>query len=229
MPFDSQIVLIDDDASFCGSVKKFFACKNIPLLTVSDAVIASALNFEKFKVILLDIDMPEISGRELLSNIRASEKPIVIMVSGHSAEETRLSCLNEGADFFFSKPVNLEELSLVVRRAVVRSDYLQEEDSWSLLRSESAIRTPDARVVGLSSGEFRVLEQLIRHAPNPVSKEMLTQAVTGDIGQTASFTRALEVMLSRLRTRASSDAVKLPVKALRNVGYVFNGSGLLEK
>jgi DNA-binding response OmpR family regulator len=150
------------------------------------------------------------------------------MVSGHSDEPTRLGCLNQGAYFFFSKPVHLEELVLVVRRALGRHDFAPDGQSWTLVQNQSAVAMPDGHLVGLSSSEYRVLEQLIRQAPNPVSKEVLTQAVTGDAGQTAAFTRALEVMISRLRKRASSDDVRLPIKALRNVGYVFHGSATIE-
>lgn len=229
MSANTDVLLIDDDSSFCDSVKTYFAKRDLALLSVSDPRLAKALNFRHFRVILLDIDMPEITGQDLLRNIRTSEKPIVIMVSGHSDEDTRLGCLNQGADFFFSKPVHLEELSLVVRRALGRNDVSHDGQSWTLIQSQSALAMPDGHLVGLSSSEYRVIEQLIRHAPNPVSKEILTQVVTGNAGQTAAFSRALEVMISRLRTRASNDDSRLPIKALRNVGYVFHGVGTVEK
>ena len=228
MSTTTDVLLIDDDASFCDSVKKYFQNRSIEIIAVSDPRLAKAVNFRHFKVILLDIDMPGISGQDLLRDIRTSENPIVIMVSGHSDEPTRLGCLNQGADFFFSKPVHLEELVLVVRRALGRHDFAPDGQSWTLVQNQSAVAMPDGHLVGLSSSEYRVLEQLIRQAPNPVSKEVLTQAVTGDAGQTAAFTRALEVMISRLRKRASSDDVRLPIKALRNVGYVFHGSATIE-
>lgn len=229
MPAKTDVLLIDDDPSFCDSVKTYFANRGISLLSVSDPRLAKELNFLHFRIILLDLDMPEITGQDLLRDIRTSEKPIIIIVSGHSDEETRLDCLNQGVDFFFSKPVHLEELSLVVRRALGRYDVFHDGQSWTLIQSQSALEMPDGHLVGLSSTEYRVLEQLIRHAPNPVSREILTQVVTGDEGQTAVFTRALEVMISRLRTRASNDYSRLPIKALRNVGYVFHGVGTIEK
>jgi two-component system, OmpR family, response regulator len=227
MPEAAEIILIDDDISFCDSVKTYFRNKDLQVLTVSDPKLAKALNFHYFRVILLDIDMPDITGIDLLGDIRSSQKPFVIMVSGHNDEQTRLACLSQGADFFFAKPVHLEELSLVAKRALGRTDNTA-EGSWTLLSTNTALATPDQRVIGLSAAEYRVMEQLIRHAPNPVSKERLTEVVTGDANQTASFTRALEVMISRLRTRASHGETRLPVKALRNVGYVFHGTASLD-
>lgn len=229
MPANADVLLIDDDSSFCYSVKTYFAKRDLSLFSVSEPRLAKALNFLHFRVILLDIDMPEITGQDLLGDIRTSKKPVVIMVSGQSDEETRLDCLNRGADFFFSKPVHLEELSLVVRRALGRNDVSHDDQSWTLIQSQSALAMPDGHLVGLSGSEYRVLEQLIRDAPNPVSRENLTQVVTGDAGKPAAFTRALEVMISRLRTRASNDDLRLPIKALRNVGYVFHGVGTIKK
>lgn len=225
----AEVLLIDDDESFCGSVKRYFATKGLGVLSVHEPALAKAINFRHFRVILLDIDMPEVTGHELLQDIRISEKPIVIMVSGHNEEETRLKCLTQGADFFFSKPVHLQELSLVVQRALGRREVANDGTSWTLIQNQSAIATPDGRLVGLSSSEYRVIEQLIQKSPEPVSKEILTQVVTGDTTQTASFSRALEVMISRLRSRTSNDEIRLPIKALRNVGYVFHGVGTVEK
>lgn len=58
-----------------------------------------------------------------------------------------------------------------------------------------------------------------------MSKERLTEAATGRIDMAKIYSRALEVLISRVRSRINSNNVKLPVKALRNVGYVFHGNG----
>lgn len=223
-----EILLIDDDVPFCRSVESFFAQNDIPLLTVSDPNIAKAINFQRFKVVLLDIDMPGVSGQDLIVDIAATPKPIIIMVSGHSDHQTRLDCLTIGADFFFSKPVDLKELSLVSERALGRTDMVQAEQVWVLLLSELAIRTPDNRKVGLSSSEFRVLQELITNSPNPVEKEILMRAAAGRGLGGSTSNKALEVLISRLRSRISSDAARLPIKALRNMGYIFHGQGIVE-
>jgi DNA-binding response OmpR family regulator len=77
----------------------------------------------------------------------------------------------------------------------------------------------------LSASEFRVVEALFSHAPDPVSKEELTEAATGRVDVAKTCSRALEVFVSRVRSRANISDTKLPVKALRNVGYVLHGNG----
>jgi DNA-binding response OmpR family regulator len=73
--------------------------------------------------------------------------------------------------------------------------------------------------------EFCVLELLLSNAPELVSKEELTEAAKGRIDLAKTYSRALGVLISRVRSRVNSNDVKLPVKALRNAGYVFHGAG----
>lgn len=225
MPSAIDVILIDDDEDFCDSARSFFAAKAIRLHTLSSPQIAAAMDFSQIRVVLLDIDMPGLSGIDLLERIRRSGNPVVIMVSGHSDAQTRVACLSGGADFFFSKPVHLEELSLVVTRALGRAgDSGARAANWALKRSSLQLESPDGRAIGLSSSEYRLLELLISRGPNEATRDELSMAMTGQ-SASASSARALEVMLSRIRSRANSDTVKLPVKSLRNIGYIFHGNG----
>jgi DNA-binding response OmpR family regulator len=228
MPSQSDILIIDDDATFCDSVSRYFGARNISVQAIGDPHEAQRLSFDQYRVVFLDIDMPGVSGVDLLVQIRRMASPVVIMVSGQSDEATRLACLRQGADFFFSKPVHLEELRLVAIRAMGRDLPPEDSDLWVLSRSECAVRSPGGGLVGLSSSEFRLLEHLFSAAPDPVAKNDLARVVTGDPERTETFTRALEVMISRLRARTSTQNAKLPVKALRNFGYVFHGAGKVE-
>lgn len=225
MPSAIDVILIDDDEDFCDSARAFFARKAIGLHTLSSPQIASAMDFSQIRVVLLDIDMPGLSGLELLGRIRHSDNPVVIMISGHSDAQMRVACLSGGADFFFAKPVHLEELSLVVTRALGRAgENGARASSWILKRSSLQLESPDGRNIGLSSSEYRLLELLISRFPNEATRDELSVAITGRAAS-ASSARALEVMLSRIRSRANSDSAKLPVKSLRNIGYIFHGNG----
>jgi DNA-binding response OmpR family regulator len=74
------------------------------------------------------------------------------------------------------------------------------------------------------------LELLFENSPNVVAKEILAKAVTAREGPSAvAFYRSLEVMVSRMRTRFKGPDQLLPIKALRNVGYVFHGLGKLDE
>lgn len=223
----TEILLVDDDKDFCDSVSNYFEMRGSDVITATDPRLLTSMDLNKFRVILLDIDMPRLSGLDVLKLIREQNDHVTtIMVSGRSDLTTRLSSLDNGADFFMAKPIDLSELYLVVQRVVGREEEAIHNDPeayWQLSRSRLALITPNGDEVGLSASEYRVLDLLFASTPEPVSREELTEAATGRIDIAKTYSRALEVLISRLRTRSSSRGQKLPVKALRNAGYVFHG------
>lgn len=224
-----EILLIDDDHDFCDSVSKYFDARLMSVLTATDPRLIQSMDLARLRVILLDINMPHLSGIDVLYNIRSKSDLITtIIMSGHSDLTTRLSALEKGADFFLGKPIDLPELFLVVSRILGKQtaeDASAIETHWLLSRSRCALISPSGDVTGLSASEFRVVEALFSHAPEPVSKEELTEAATGRIDLAKTYSRALEVLISRLRSRSNNGGTKLPVKALRNAGYVFHSTG----
>lgn len=137
-----------------------------------------------------------------------------------------MQLLDQGADFFVAKPVELEELFLISKRALGRTaSRTGEAPQWVLHRSRHSLTTPSGETFGLSASEFRVLESLILNAPDPTAKAELVEAAKGQKGPIGPHQiRSLEVLISQMRTRFGS-APPLPVKSLRNMGYVFHGGG----
>lgn len=225
-----DILAIDDDLAFITDLKAYFQRQGISVATITDPILSSVLDLAKFKIVLLDLEMPGRSGQEVLAGLPACQRPIVIIISGHSHLDTRIRLLEGGADFFMSKPVDLTELSLICRRLLGRQVTGSEHtEHWGLSRSKHALSAPDGTVFGLTTSEFRILELLFEASPNVVAKESLAKAVTAREGPSAAaFYRSLEVMISRMRTRFSRPDLPLPIKALRNVGYIFHGQGVME-
>lgn len=226
-----DILAMDDDQAFITDLKAYFHSQGISVATMSDPILSSALDFEKFRIVLLDLDMPGRSGQQVLAGIPAGRRPVVIIVSGHSDLDTRIRLLDKGADIFMPKPVDLTELSLICRRILGRQVIDKGcHEHWGLNRSKHTLSAPDGTVFGLTTSEFRILELLFETSPNVVAKEILAKAVTAREGPSAvAFYRSLEVMVSRMRTRFSRPDQPLPIKALRNVGYIFHGQGELEE
>lgn len=228
MPSSPEVLAIDDDTVFVTSLKTYFADNAVGVATISDAVLSTAVDFQKFKVVLLDLDMPGMSGVEVLKSIVAEPlRPSVIIVSSHSDLETRISLLEKGADFFLPKPVDLNELLLVCKRCLGRSQQdFEVGQQWRLSRLEHSLNAPDGSAYGLTSSEYIILEHLFEACPEYVTKDKLVKAISTKEGEAAySSYRSLEVMISRMRSRFSSPDCPLPIKALRNVGYVFHSDG----
>jgi DNA-binding response OmpR family regulator len=221
------ILLVDDDKDFCDSIAKYFEGLGSSVITATDPRVLTSMDLNKFRMILLDIDMPRLSGFDVLRHIREQNDQVTtIMVSGRSDLTTRLKSLDMGADFFMAKPIDLAELYLVVKRIIrPKNEFADDDllDFWRLSRSRHVLISPDSNEFGLSASEFRVLHLLFSSPSEVVSKEELTEAATGRIDLDKTYSRALEVLISRVRSRASTGNVRLPIKALRNTGYVFHG------
>jgi len=229
MPDHPEILAIDDDQAFLADLKTFFEGQGIGVATVSDPVLVGSVDYEKVTVVLLDLEMPGRTGREVLAGIPANRRPIVIIVSGHSDLDTRIDLLEIGADFFLPKPLDLTEVLLICRRILGRHKSDDEAGQlWAVSRSHQTLTSPKGTVFGLTSSEFRILDLMIENSPGVVTKDVLAQAVTARSGAAAiAFHRSLEVMISRMRSRFSDPDHPLPIKALRNVGYIFHGQGEL--
>lgn len=222
-----EILLIDDDEVFCANLKKYFSQAQLSVSVITDPTVADAIDFSKYALLLLDLDMPLVHGSEIIKKIPNKRRPVVVIVSGHNDLETRMQLLESGADFFLSKPVELGEICLIAKRAIGRaSDKADDQTStWVLHRAQYALSTPCGEKFGLTSAEYRLLERLFLSSPEVVPKEELAHAFSGDRGRVnIDFHRSLEVIISRLRSRLNSDFGAFPVKALRNVGYVFHGN-----
>ena len=134
-----------------------FEVRGSNVLMATDPRLLTSMDITKFRVILLDIDMPRLLGLDVLKLIRKQNVHVTtIMVSGRSDLTTRLSSLDKGADFFMAKPIDLAELYLVVQRIVGHEEgaiHNDPEAYWQLSRSRLTLIAPDGDEVGLSASE----------------------------------------------------------------------------
>jgi two-component system KDP operon response regulator KdpE len=137
-------------------------------------------------IVLLDINMPGITGIEVCRKIRSfSPRVGIVMVTVRDAEEDKVRSLESGADDFVTKPYRLREL-IARLHAVQRRLDAQQADTEAVLRAGSLELDPERRLVTkngaeihLSPTEFDLLEYLFRHQGAPVMHARLLQAVWG--------------------------------------------------
>ncbi|HKB66891.1 MAG TPA: response regulator [Pyrinomonadaceae bacterium] len=98
------------------------------------------LEIETYDVVLTDLAMPRLSGRDLLSHIQAKHPTTpVIVISGMFEEDDAREIIDAGAFAYFAKPFNLEEIEAAVDRAMVRRQELSRDDA-----AEDKITSEDA-------------------------------------------------------------------------------------
>jgi len=121
---DIRILVVDDNVEIADTVKEFLSNLGYSVTAVYDGREALA-RFQEgdFQLVITDLKMPEIDGIELLETIKKIDNKVaVIVVTGYGTIESAIKAIKGGAYDFFEKPLQMEELRIIVERALERYD-----------------------------------------------------------------------------------------------------------
>lgn len=222
-----RILLVEDDPALSSSLKQGLLQMGFAVELSQDGVEADAiLALRNFDLVVLDLGLPGMSGMEVLKRFRkrGAATPVLILTA-RDALQDRIAGLKAGADDYVLKPFDFEELearlqALLRRTQSERSGYLEAGDLRLDKRSRQAFF--QNQPINLSSREVDVLELLINRYGRVVSKDQLTEHLTGleeDIGQ-----NAVEVYVHRLRKKL--EPLGVSVRTLRGLGYLLEKSNV---
>ena len=174
-------------------------------------------------VAVIDLGLPDIPGLEVIRTLRAEDRdfPILILTARGRWQE-KVEGLEAGADDYLVKPFQFEELlarlNALLRRSSGWSTPVLQFGSISLDTMSQSLEI-NGKVVQLTAYEYRVLEYLMLHAGEVVSKTELTEHIYEQDYDRDS--NVLEVLLSRLRRKLDPDNRLKPIETLRGRGYCF--------
>ena len=128
-PQQASILIVDDELSVRDSLLHWFRKDGFNVATAANATLAlQALDQGPVDIILLDIKMPGMDGMELQSRIHASHPEIiVIMMTAFASVDTAVRALKQGAFDYVTKPIDPDELSHLVARAL-KEQRLEDEN-----------------------------------------------------------------------------------------------------
>ena len=222
----ARILAIDDEPDLLELVRVGLTQAGYVVETASTGSEALAsLRRAPADLILLDVMLPDISGTELCSRIRADQRLAsvpIIMLTAKSEEIDRVVGLEVGADDYVTKPFSPRELCLRVRAVLRRRAPSSERErvvEHGVLRidPESHRASVAGREIVLTAKEFQLLLALMTRPGRVLTRERLLDEVWGsDITVTA---RTIDTHLKRLREKLG-EAGPL-VETVRGVGYRF--------
>ena len=170
-------------------------------------------------LVILDINMPDLDGYEVLSRIRAQENqtPVIVLTARIESTDTRKG-FQLGADDFVRKPFGIEELMLRVAAVIRRSAPMADSNTSklgaiSLDRDQHTVMCRD-ELVDLSPTEFRLLQVLMENHTRVLTKEQLLESVWGMKGTFES--NVVETYISYLRKKFGAN---ISIRTVRGVGY----------
>lgn len=172
-----QILLIEDDPKICDSLNGYFNSEALKLHTLSDGRGAmETINDLKPDVVLLDINLPGMSGIEILKEIKEKKLRIpVIVLTGFISTEAAIETMKQGAYEFVTKPFQLEKLAKIVDKA------LQEKkgggDSFGFVRDGKP--EEEDLIVGKSQEIVEIAKLIGQVAPTDVAVLIMGESGTG--------------------------------------------------
>ena len=124
-----SILIIDDDLGACETLSDILEDEGYKVLTLERGLQGiEQIKSRFFNVVLLDIILPDVSGLEVLRAIKKINSEVcVIMITGYAKLENAIEALNNGADAYINKPLNMDEVKLNIKRGVERQIILQEK------------------------------------------------------------------------------------------------------
>jgi len=174
-------------------------------------------------VAIIDLGLPELSGLEVINSIREKGNNIPILIlTARGRWQDKVEGLDAGADDYLVKPFHHEEMMARIRVLIRRAS------GWSdsrivcspVILDTSTQRTyVGERELDLTAFEYKVLEYLMLHAGEVISKSVLTEHLYDD--ESDNDSNVIEVFIRRLRQKLDPDESLQPIETLRGRGYRF--------
>lgn len=214
-----RVLIVEDDPLFGSALHKSLGRAGFAadwMRSGSDLV--RALATAVYDCILLDLNLPDLSGEDALRDVHASEAaPPLIVITARGGVTDRIRMLDMGADDYLTKPVDLDEVAARVRALVRRT---QAKPAAPVLGYGALLLDTDRRratwhgdPVAVTSKEFALLETLVRSRGEVLSRGRLGQTLYGLGDETSSNT--IEVYIHHLRRKFGPQLVR----TVRGAGY----------
>lgn len=212
------IMVVEDEPNIGALVRTYLEREGHSVLWVRSGEEALAeLRRHPIGLVVLDIGLPGVDGFEVCRRI-AGRVP-VIMLTARDEEPDRVVGLELGADDYVSKPFSPRELAARVKAVLRRASGppaaqdVTQLGPVTLSRAAREVRV-DGREVELTGREFDLLEYLLRHAGQVVSRDQLLEYVWGFASP--GRTRTVEVHVAQLRKKLGHPDL---IRTVRGVGY----------
>lgn len=223
----AQLLLVEDDLQLREQLSAHFLRRGFGVCSAERGDTGLALAQSRcFDLVLLDIMLPGLDGLALLAQLRQGHGMPVILMSALGAEQDRIIGFTQGADDYLPKPFSLAELDARVdallrrvaldRKAPARAGLPPAMQRDHLAQDVSC----NGRAAGLTGSEYRLLQTLLEHPGEALSKAFLYQHVLHRAY--TRLDRGLDVHVCNLRRKlAAIELHAVQIQAIRGQGYML--------
>jgi DNA-binding response OmpR family regulator len=226
----AKLLLVDDDTELAVMLRDFLELQGLIVDVLHDGKSALArIDQDPPDLLVLDVMLPDINGFEVLRQLRERHQLPVIMLTARGAESERILGLMGGADDYLPKPCNPLELTArinaVLKRSMSGARDIPEPELLCVgpleLDCKRRALSANGRPIQLTAGEMRVLEQLMRHPGQVMSRSQLTTLALGR--PIEAYDRSIDTLISKLRRKLGAASIDGNcIRSVRGHGYVID-------
>jgi two-component system, OmpR family, response regulator MtrA len=220
---DARILLVEDDPSIREVTAIGLGAAGFEVATAADGVEGlDRFRADPFDLVLLDVMLPRLDGYEVCRQIRKTSTIPIVMLTARADTMDVVVGLEAGADDYVRKPFDLPELIARVRAALRRAGGGEDVATLRLgaltidVAGRSVLR--DGAEIPLTRTEFDLLLELVRHAGQVLTRDVLLDRVWGY--DYLGDSRLVDVAIQRLRAKIEADpAAPELIQTVRGSGY----------
>ncbi len=224
------LLIVDDDPELSELLRGYLGQHDYHVLLACDgAAMWKQIDAASVDLVILDLMLPGDDGLTLCRNLRARSNIPILMLTARGDEADRITGLEMGADDYMPKPFSPRELvariKSLLRRAQDSADRVARTKrlrfaGWTIDLGAHHLVRPDGVLVALPTSEFKLLKVLAENPYRVLSRDTLNQVLMGS--GAAPVDRAVDMMISRLRSRLADDAREAElIKTVRGEGYML--------
>ena len=174
-----NVLIVDDEKNIREGLGKALELEDYRVYLAADGKAAiKIINSEEIDLIITDLKMPEMSGEELLKKVASAYPTVpVIILTGHGTIESAVNAMRDGAYDFLTKPLNLDRLSLLVKRALANRELVLQHRALQEEIDLIGERNRYAKIIGKSSQMRKVMDVV-----EQVAATRASVLITGESG-----------------------------------------------
>jgi len=214
-----SVLLVEDEENLASLVQAYLEQEGYRVVAVGTGADAlRAVEQESLRLVVLDLNLPDLDGLDVCKQIRARSSVPVVMLTARDEEPDRLAGLELGADDYIGKPFSPRELVARMKAVLRRAEPHADEEL--LVLGDVVVRRNAREVavagepVELRPKEFDLLAYLIQNRGAVISRDMLLERVWGF--DYAGGTRTVDVHVAQLRRKLGRPEL---IRTMRGAGY----------
>lgn len=218
--------MVEDEPKLAAAVKQGLEADQHAVIVSSTGEDGFFLaQTQTFDLLIFDIMLPGRDGVEVMGNLRRlGDRTPVLLITSRDTVEDRVKGLDSGADDYLAKPFAISELQARVR-ALGRRNSLEDRASLKLedleLNRVQHVASRAGKELELTAREFDLLEYLMRHTDQVVSREMLAREVWKEPARHTPLDNVIDVHIARLRRKVDDPFPRRLLRTVRGVGFVL--------